>query len=89
MPWWQYAEFDWDDGNVEHLIERHRISPDRAEDAVRSTSSVYRSGDRYEARGEDDDGHPLFIIFERRRGMVRVISPRPMNRSGKKRRRHG
>lgn len=89
MPWWQYAEFDWDDGNVDHLIERHNISLERAEDAVRGTSSVQRIGDRYEALGEDDDGHPLFIIFERRRGMVRVISTRPMNRSEKKRRRHG
>lgn len=89
MPWWQYAEFDWDDGNIDHLIDRHNISADRAEDAVRSTPSVFRTGDRYEARGEDDDGHPLFIIFERRRGMVRVISTRPMSRNDKRSKRHG
>ena len=81
MPWRQYAEFDWDDGNVDHLLERHRISPERAEDAVRGTANARRVGDRYEALGEDEDGHPLYVVFERRRGMVRVISTRPMTSS--------
>lgn len=77
MPWWQHAKFDWDDGNIDHLYDRHRISPEAAEDALRASADVHRvGGNRYEAICRDEDGHPLFIVFERRRGQVRVISAR-------------
>ena len=77
MPWWQFAEFDWDDGNIDHLYDRHRITPEAAEVALRASNDIRRVGrDRYEARCRDEEGHPLFIVFERRRGRVRVISTR-------------
>lgn len=76
MPWWQYAEFDWDDGNVEHLADRHDVLPEDAEAAVLSATNVRREGDRYKGFGRSAGGHVLFVVFENRRGMVRVISAR-------------
>jgi len=31
MPNWRTPEFDWDDGNTEHIIGRHDVYPDEAE----------------------------------------------------------
>lgn len=31
MPNWTAPEFDWDDGNIDHLIDRHDVYPEEAE----------------------------------------------------------
>ena len=79
MPRWQYAEFEWDDGNIEHLADRHQTAPNHAESALRNSTSVRRvRGSRYEAVGRTDDGHFLVVVFEYRNGKVRVISARDL-----------
>ena len=78
MPDWSRAEFEWDDGNVDHLIDRHRVEPEQAEQVFRSRLHVRRAGDVYHAFGRDDSGQYLFVVFVLRDSVVRVISARSM-----------
>lgn len=78
MPDWSRPEFDWDDGNETHLIERHNVYPDEAEQAFFNGAHVRRAGGAYYAYGQDDGGRYLFLVFELRRGAVRVFSARDM-----------
>ena len=41
MPNWSRPEFDWDDGNESHLIERHDVY---SEEAEQSFSTVHTYG---------------------------------------------
>jgi uncharacterized DUF497 family protein len=87
VPPWSSPEFDWDDGNVEHLIERHGIFPHRAEEVLLNTRRVRRQGDVYVALGQTDAGMRLSVIFVMRDSLIRVISAPPM--SARERRRYG
>lgn len=80
--------FDWDEGNVSKNWERHRVTPEEAEDAffhdplvVRRYAS-HRAGERrYYALGQTAVGRRLFVVFTVRRNLIRVISARDMNRN--------
>jgi uncharacterized DUF497 family protein len=78
MPDWSLVDFDWDDGNVDHLLDRHGIPPEQAEQVFSNRPVVRRGRKVYTASGRDDDGNYLFLVFEFREGAVRVISARPM-----------
>ena len=80
MPVWSNPEFDWDDDNVEHLIARHGIFPEAAEQVFLNDPRVRRSGDTYIAFGRDDAGRYLSVVFVLRGPAIRVISARPMSR---------
>jgi hypothetical protein len=79
--------FEWDEANAQKNWERHRVSPEEAEDAFFSEPLVVR-GDirhsrrekRYYALGQTSRGRWLFVAFTIRRSLVRVISVRDMNR---------
>lgn len=67
--------------------ERHRVSPEEAEDVffneppvVRSDIRHSRREKRYYALGQTSAGHCLFLAFTIRRSLVWVISVRDMNR---------
>jgi uncharacterized DUF497 family protein len=79
--------FDWDEANTHKNWERHRVSPEEADDAffneplmVRSDIRHSRREKRYYALGQTGSGRCLFVAFTIRRSLVRVISVRDMNR---------
>ena len=69
---------NWDEGNEEHIIERHGIYPDEVEQVFHNGAYVMRVGDRYRAFGADDAGQYLHIVCELCDQRVRVISARVM-----------
>lgn len=75
-PW---LRFEWDDANVNH-IARHDYSPDEVEEVFAASPRVRKvTAVRYGAYGPTEDGRMTFVIFERRRGWIRVITAREMS----------
>jgi uncharacterized DUF497 family protein len=79
--------FSWDDANAQKNWERHRITPEEAEDVffneplvVRIDVRHSRQEKRYYALGQTSGGRYLFVAFTIRRSLLRVISVRDMNR---------
>ncbi len=79
--------FDWDDENASKNWEKHRVTPEEAEDIFFHTPLIVR-GDvrhsrrekRYYALGQTGAGRHLFAAFTIRGSLLRVISVRDMNR---------
>jgi uncharacterized protein len=82
--------FDWDEANAHKNWERHRVTPEEAEDIFFNEPLVVR-GDvrhskrekRYYALGQTGDGRYLFVAFTIRGPLLRVISVRDMNQREK------
>ncbi len=87
MTDWSLVDFDCDDGNIDHLIDRHGIFPEQAEEAILNVPRIRRAGEVYEALGQTDAGQYLTVIFVYRGPLIRVISARSM--SARERRRYG
>ena len=82
--------FDWDESNTGKNWERHRVTPEEAEDVffqeplvVRSDPRHSKREKRYYALGQTSTGRLLFVAFTIRRQLIRVISVRDMNRNEK------
>lgn len=82
--------FDWDEDNPYKNRERHRVTPEEAEDVFFHESLVVRSDvrhskreRRYYALGQTSTGRELFVAFTIRQQLIRVISVRDMNRNEK------
>jgi len=78
--------FDWDEENTSKNWERHRVSPEEAEDlffydplVVRSDAGHSKAERRYQALGQTGHSRLLFVAFTIRRKLVRIISVRDMN----------
>ena len=78
--------FDWDEANAEKISERHRGTPEEAEEVFFNETLVVRSDvrhsqreKRYYALGQTSFGRYLFVAFTIRRNLIRVISVREMN----------
>jgi uncharacterized DUF497 family protein len=79
--------FDWDKSNALKNWEKHKVTPEEAEDIFFGEPFVVRgdvahsSGEkRYRALGRTVRGRLLAVIFTVRRKLIRVISARDMNR---------
>jgi uncharacterized DUF497 family protein len=79
--------FDWDDANARKNWERHRVTPEEAEDVffheplvLRGDTRHSRREKRFYALGQTSRGRKLFAAFTIRRESIRVISVRDMNR---------
>lgn len=79
--------FDWDEANAQKNWERHRVTPEEAEDVFFNEPLVVRSDirnskreKRYYAVGQTGRGRSLFVAFTIGRKLIRVISVRDMNR---------
>src|SRR5580658_2252383 len=79
--------FDWDESNTVKNWERHRVTPEEAEDVFFHEPLVVRSDvghssreKRYQALGSTSRGRLLFVAYTIRRKLIRVISVRDMNR---------
>jgi uncharacterized protein len=79
--------FDWDESNTVKNWERHKVTPEEAEDfffreplVVRSDAGHSSREKRYRALGLTSRGRLLFVAYTIRRKLIRVISVRDMNR---------
>jgi hypothetical protein len=79
--------FDWDEQNAVKNWERHRVTPEEAEDVffhdpfvMRSDPAHSKREKRYWALGETARNRRLFVAFTIRGKFIRVISARDMNR---------
>ena len=79
--------FDWDEWNTSKNWDKHRVSPDEAESIFFHDPLLLRSDTghslrerRYLAIGETPADRRLLVVFTIRRKLIRVISPRDMNR---------
>ena len=79
MPDWSQPDFEWDAGNVQHIIERHGIYPDEAEQVFYNGAHVRRERTFYYAYGRDDSGRYLCVICELRNNVVPVVTAREMS----------
>lgn len=84
--------FQWDEGNSDKNLERHRVSDGECEqvffnDPLVGGEHEGHSGDepRGFALGQTDAGRELFVVSTIRDQLVRVISAREMTRAEKKR----
>jgi uncharacterized DUF497 family protein len=85
-PLGECVGFDWDESNTVKNWERHRVTPEEAEDVffheplvVRSDIGHSSSEKRYRALGRTSRGRLLFVALTVRRKLIRVISVRDMN----------
>ena len=79
--------FDWDEANAQKNWERHRGTPEEAEEVFFNEPLVVRSDirhshgeKRYYAPGQTSFDRYLLVAFPIRRNLIRVISVREMNR---------
>ncbi len=80
------SEFEWDEGNSQHIVLRHGIEPEEAEE-VFARSPLFRKTKRghYAAMGLTFDGRYLVLIFEMKgKGVARVITGWDMRDSEKR-----
>ncbi|MDP9366379.1 MAG: BrnT family toxin [Chloroflexota bacterium] len=81
MPDWSSPEFEWDDQNATHIIERYDFYPEEAEQVFYNGPHVRRGNDVYYAYGRDDAGRYRFVVIVIRGPRVRVVSARTMTLS--------
>ncbi len=85
-PFESCTGFDWNEANAAKNWERHRVTPEEAEDAFFHDPFVLRSDPkhskrekRYWALGKTSRERRLFIAFTIRRKRIRIISVRDMS----------
>jgi hypothetical protein len=78
--------FDWNEANVGKNWERHRVTPEEAEDVFFHDPLILRSDPahsvhekRYWALGKTGRERRLFLSFAIRHKLIRVISARDMS----------
>ena len=83
--------FDWDEGNVDKNWIKHLVSPVEAEEVFFNKPLLLISDEkhsdkeqRFVAMGKTDAGRLLFINWTSRKGKIRPISARPMNKKERK-----
>ena len=83
--------FDWDEGNINKNWDEHRVHHLECEEVFFNepiTTKVEKRGlpqeERISALGVTNEGRFLFVVFIIRRGRIRVISARDMNKKERK-----
>lgn len=86
-PLEQCTGFDWDDWNISKNWERHRATPEEAEDIffhdpllLRDDKRHSHKEQRFQVMGETSAGRRLLVAFTVRKNLIRVISARDLNR---------
>ena len=86
-------EFEWDQGKSTKSIQKHKVSPDRAEQVFLNRDFLVPLGiqvapatnePRFGALGTDFAGKRLSLCFTIRSGRIRIISIRPMSKIERK-----
>lgn len=79
-------EFEWDKGNIDKSVRKHKISIKEAEELFRNEpkhilkSERFIAEKRYMLWGITNTGRKLTAIFTIRGDKIRIISARPMSR---------
>ncbi len=71
------TSFEWDEGNITHLLERHYLSQEEVEEAFASENlfRIVNIKGKYHAFGKTMAGRYLHIVFEYKgRGLARPIT---------------
>jgi len=83
----QCSGFQWDEGNLEKVLLRHRVSKDECEEVVLGHSIFAEvnethstSEPRYCVMGRTASRRCLYVTFTIRGDLLRVISARDMSR---------
>ncbi len=76
--------FEWDEGNIEHIL-RHNVIPDEVEEACVNKPYVRKSADtRYLVYGITYSGRYIFIVgINKGKGIFRTITARDMTEKEK------
>ena len=79
-------EFQWDEGNEEHILRRHNVTKSEAEDVFIGDPyfRIGRDGTRY-VYGQTSSGRYLFVVYlHLGKGITRVITARDMTKRERK-----
>ena len=83
----QCIGFDWDKGNIDKNLLKHKVSPAECEQIffnhplVAQDDIIHsRTEKRFYALGRTDSRRTLFIVFTVRNSLIRIISARDMSR---------
>ena len=83
--------FDWDQGNINKNWDKHRVHHLECEEIFFNepiVTKVEKRGvsqeERVSALGVTNEGRFLFVVFTIRRGRIRVVSARGMNKKERK-----
>ena len=78
--------FEWDEGNIEKNLLKHKVIPEEAEEAFSNDPrKVFKARyGRYHLYGQTDGGRMLFVVFELKETVARVISARDMDKKERK-----
>ncbi len=86
-----YEGFDWDEGNVWKNWEKHHVAPYETEQALRNEPFLEHDSINYfgpekrrVVKSRTDAGRYLFIVYTERKGRLRPICTRDMNKTEKK-----
>ncbi|HEY3374615.1 MAG TPA: BrnT family toxin [Candidatus Aquicultor sp.] len=79
-------DFEWDEGNIEKNLLKHNVTPEEAEEAFYSyPRKVFKAKyGRYHLYGQTEAGRLLFVVFELKGTVARVISTRDMDKKERK-----
>lgn len=86
-------EFDWDHGNSTKSLQKHKVTPESAEQVFVNKDFLVPLGiqvtpatnePRFGALGTDLQGRRLSLCFTIRNGRIRIISVRPMSKVERK-----
>jgi len=83
--------FDWDEGNINKNWDKHRVYHLECEEIFFNEPIVIKvekrgvsQEERLSALGVTNEGRFLFVVFTMRRGRIRVVSARDMNKKERK-----
>ena len=87
----QFSGFDWDAGNQHKNWRRHKVAWWECEEVL-FNQPLYVSRDkqhslseeRYYVLGRTHNNRFLFVVFTRRRTLIRIVSARDMSRKERK-----
>jgi len=83
--------FDWDEGNINKNWDKHRVHHLECEEIFFNEPIVIKvekrgvsQEERLSALGVTNEGRFLFVVFTMRRGRIRVVSARDVNKKERK-----
>jgi uncharacterized protein len=87
----QFTRFDWDSANREKNKSKHNVEWLECEEVffnqplyIHFDTSHSSKEERYYALGKTNNHRLLFIVFTRRKSMIRIISARDMHKKERK-----
>jgi uncharacterized DUF497 family protein len=84
----EFAGFDWDVANVEHIL-RHAVTPFEVEEVVSRPhvtipARAVKGEERWKLFGKTESGRHLVVVFTIRRRLFRTVTAYEMNATERK-----